>query len=159
MAGGCGNGKRLRGGTRGSSPPGPATAPDLRARLNAALKGAMRARDQVAASALRSALGAIGNAEAVPIDQPAAAPAAPAQGGGKGVRAPHFAGAVAGLGATETARRLLSPADLDAIMRSEISERERAADQYAESGYADQAERLRREASVLTSVLLPADHD
>ncbi len=124
------------------------TGTDLRTRLGAALKDAMRARDQVAASALRSALGAIGNAEAVPADQPEVAPA---QGG------PHFAGAVAGLGATETARRLLTPADLDAIMRTEISERERAADHYAESGFPDQAERLRREASVLTSMLLPAD--
>ena len=125
---------------------------DLRARLGAALKDAMRARDQVAASALRSALGAIGNAEAVAADQHA-----PKVGPGAG--GPHFAGSAAGLGAAEAARRQLSPADLDAIMRAEISERERAAGQYAESGFADQAERLRREASVLTSVLLPAAQD
>jgi|SRR6185437_9437133 uncharacterized protein len=121
---------------------------DLPARLRAALKDAMRARDQVAASALRSALGAIGNAEAVPADQHAQAP---------GPGGPHFAGAVAGLGAAEASRRQLTPADLGAIMRTEISERERAADDYAASGFAPQAERLRREASVLTSMLLPAD--
>ena len=38
---------------------------DMRKRLRRALDDAMRARDEVAASALRSALGAIGNAEAV----------------------------------------------------------------------------------------------
>ena len=121
---------------------------DLRARLRAALKDAMRARDQVAASALRSALGAIGNAEAVPADQLAKAP---------GTGGPHFAGAAAGLGAAEAPRRQLTPADLDAIMRTEIGDRERAADDYAANGFADHAERLRREASVLTSMLLPAD--
>jgi uncharacterized protein YqeY len=125
---------------------------DLRARLSAALKVSMRARDQVAVAALRSALGAIGNAEAVPADQHAPK-AAPGQDG------PHFAGATAGLGAAETPRRVLSPADLNAIMRAEISERTQAADQYAASGFTDQAERLRREAAVLTSVLLPADPD
>jgi uncharacterized protein len=117
---------------------------DLRIRLSAALKDAMRARDQVAAAALRSALGAIGNAEAVPADQTAAVP---------GAGGPHFAGAVAGLGAAEMARRQLTPADLEAIMRTEISERERAADEYAANGFADQAERLRREASVLSSIV------
>lgn len=120
------------------------TANDLRTRLSAALKDAMRSRDQVAASALRSALGAIGNAEAVPADQPALAP---------GADGPHFAGAVAGLGTTEAARRQLTPADLNVIMRAEISERERAAQEYELGGFADQAERLRREASVLSSIV------
>jgi uncharacterized protein YqeY len=124
---------------------------EVRVRLSAALKEAMRGRDQVAVAALRSALAAIGNAEAVAADQHAPE-AAPGDG------SPHFAGAVAGLGATETARRSLSPADLNAIMQAEIGERERAADQYAASGFTDRAERLRREATVLTSVLLPADH-
>jgi hypothetical protein len=41
---------------------------DIEARLRAALRDAMKARDLVAAFALRSALGAIGNAEAVPAD-------------------------------------------------------------------------------------------
>jgi hypothetical protein len=125
---------------------------DLRARLSAALKDALRARDQVAASALRSALGAIGNAEAVPVpvDPPAPPP---------GYSGPHFAGSVCGLAAAEMARLRLTPADLDAIMRTEIGERERAADDYEATGFADQAERLRREAGILTSVLLPADHE
>jgi uncharacterized protein YqeY len=117
---------------------------DLRAQLSAALKDAMRARDQVATSALRGALGAIGNAEAVPVDLPAPPP---------GSGGPDFAGSVCGLAAAEIARLRLTPADLDAIMRTEITDRERAADDYAASGFADQAERLRREASVLQSIL------
>lgn len=126
--------------------------PDLRARLSAALKAAMRARDQVAVAALRSALAAIGNAEAVPVDLPAPPEPPPGYSG------PHFAGSVCGLAAAEMARLRLTPARLDEIMATEIAEREQAADQYAASGFADQAERLRREAAVLTSVLLPADH-
>jgi uncharacterized protein len=138
-----------RAGGSGGSSPGADTA-DLRARLSAALKDAMRSRDQVAASALRSALGAIGNAEAVPADQhaPAPPPAPP-----PGASGPHFAGSVCGLAAAEMARLRLTPADLDAIVRKEITERERAADDYAAKGFADQAERLRREASVLASIV------
>lgn len=127
---------------------------DLRARLSAALKDALRARDQVAASALRSALGAIGNAEAVPVPVPVDPPTPP-----PGYSGPHFAGTVCGLAAAEMARLRLTPANLDAIMRTEIGERERAAEDYEANGFADRAERLRREASILTSVLLPADHE
>jgi hypothetical protein len=58
---------------------------DVRARLRAALGDVLRGRDMVAASALRSALGAIGNAGAVP---PATEPAAGAGG-------EHFAAGVA----------------------------------------------------------------
>ena len=47
---------------------------DIRDRLHRALRDAMRARDSVAASALRSALAALDNAGAVPAGQgPAAA--------------------------------------------------------------------------------------
>jgi uncharacterized protein len=60
----------------------------IRDQLHQALRDAMRARDSVAASALRSALAALDNAGAVP---PGPVPAA--------ARGPHFAGAVAGPGA------------------------------------------------------------
>ena len=110
----------------------------------------MRARDQVATSALRSALGAIGDAEAVPAGQLEPPPGVAARTSPEPCAAwprPRWPGSAS------------TPANLDAIMRTEISERERAADDYAAKGLADQAERLRREASVLTSALLPADHD
>jgi hypothetical protein len=47
----------------------PAAGPgsdDIRSRLQLALRGAMKAKDPAAVSALRSVLAAIGNAEAVP---------------------------------------------------------------------------------------------
>jgi uncharacterized protein len=66
-------------------------------RLQLALREALRARDTVATSALRSALAAIDNASALP--------AAPAPAAGTG--GPHFAGAVAGLAAGEAQRRSL----------------------------------------------------
>ena len=70
----------------------------IRDRLHRALRDAMRARDSIAGSALRSALAALDNAGAVPPDP------APAVASG-----PHFAGALAGLGAGEVARRSLIP--------------------------------------------------
>jgi len=112
------------------------------ARLRAALAAALKSRDQAAVAALRSALSAISNAEAVP--QAAAGRAA--------ASSPHVAGAGAGLGAGEATRRSLSPADIDGIVAAEVAERERAALGYAEAGHTERADRLRREAEVLRSV-------
>jgi hypothetical protein len=116
---------------------------DLQARLRLALAEALRARDSIAVSALRSALGAIGNAEAV--EPGAAAPT--------GSGSPHVAGAVAGLGAAEAERRRLSPAEIEQIVRAEADERQRAARDYERAGHADRAGRLRREAQLLLVVL------
>jgi uncharacterized protein YqeY len=112
-----------------------------RERLQAALRAALKARDKIAVSALRSALAAIDNAGAVP--------AGPAPAAGVGGR--HVAGAAAGLGAGEGERRRLSEGDVDEIVRTEVAERLAAAGDYAQRGHADQAERLRREARVLMS--------
>ena len=89
----------------------------VQARLRLALAESLRARDTIAVSALRSALGAIGNAEAV--EPGTAAPT--------GSGSPHVAGAVAGLGAAEAPRRRLSAAEVEQIVRVEAGERERAA--------------------------------
>jgi uncharacterized protein YqeY len=119
----------------------------LRAGLAAALKDAIRARDQIAASALRTTLGAIANAEAVaPGTRPRAV-----------VGSPHFVGAVAGLGAGEVARRELSGADVRAIVVGEIAERVQAAAEYTASGLSSQAERLHAEARILNAVVVVAD--
>ncbi|HXZ71498.1 MAG TPA: hypothetical protein VEH31_11605 [Streptosporangiaceae bacterium] len=120
---------------------------DTRARLRLALAEALRARDMIAVSALRSALGAIGNAEAA--EPGAAAPA--------GSAGPHVAGSVAGLGAAEVPRRSLSAAQVEQIVRVEAGERERAAAGYERAGHADRADRLRREVQVLRSVLTGED--
>jgi uncharacterized protein YqeY len=114
-----------------------------RQRLQLALGEALRARDQVATSALRSALAAIDNASAVP-----AAPTPAAGAGG-----PHFAGTVAGLGAGEAERRRLTEAEAEQIVRAEVAERQAAARDYDQTGHADQAGRLRREVQVLLSVI------
>lgn len=111
--------------------------PPVRARLQAALTGALRRRDKAAASALRSGLSALANAEAVsPV------PLA-------GTSSPHIAGAAAGLGAAEAPRRTLSPAEAEQVIAAEISERLTAADGYDQAGHAERAGQLRREADVL----------
>jgi uncharacterized protein YqeY len=117
------------------APPGD----DLPARLRLALTAALRARDMTAVAALRSALGAIGNAEAVPV--PAGSSAA----------GPHVAGSAAGLGAAEAERRWLSPAQVAAIVQAEIDERLAAAAQYERAGREDRAARLTAEAQALAS--------
>jgi uncharacterized protein YqeY len=120
----------------------PATSPAaLAARLRAALRAALRSRDMVAAAAIRSALGAIGNAEAVP---PGGSPVRP-------VGSQHIAGA--GLGAAEVPRRALTEDDVAAIVAAEVTERQSAADQYQRLGREDQAALLRREVAILVALL------
>jgi hypothetical protein len=93
----------------------------------------------VAVSALRSALAAVGNAEAVPASHGGA-------GGGTGA---HFAGAGTGLGAAEVVRRRLTQTEVAAIIQGEVDERLAAAAGYERSGHDNQATRLRREADIL----------
>jgi uncharacterized protein len=122
------------------------SAADILARLQQALRGALQARDAAAVSALRSAQAAIGNAEAVAAPQ-----GSPAPGGSQ-----HFAGTVGGLGAGEARRRTLTAAEAEEIIRTEISERHAAAEEYERAGHADRAARLRREADALLTALADA---
>jgi uncharacterized protein YqeY len=115
---------------------------EIMTRLRQALGVSLKARKAGSVSALRSAMSAIGNAEAV---DPAARP------GGSG--SPHFAGTVAGLGAGEAQRRRLTEADVIAIVRREAAEREAAAGEYERGGRAEEAARLREGARVLIGVL------
>jgi uncharacterized protein len=132
----------------------------------------MKARDQPAVTALRSALAAIDNAEAVDIAR--ATPAAeehpavagettggettgggiPDRGiaGGK-VAGGGIAGAAVGLGAAEVERRTLTSAEMEAIVREEVAERQTAARAYERAGQSGHAERLRAEAEVLSAYL------
>jgi uncharacterized protein len=127
----------------GSPRPEDEPGTDVKVRLRLALRAALAARDMIAVPALRSALAAIGNAEAV---DPGPAAAVTADN-------PYVAGAVAGAGAGEARRRSLSAAEIDRILRAEISEREAAAREYEHLGRADQAGRLRSEARVLSSAV------
>lgn len=109
----------------------------METQLREGLRAAMRSRDAVATAALRSALGALGNATAVP---PAAL-----SGGSE-----HFAGSAVGVGAAEAPRRVLTDAESAAVVRAEIDERLAAAARY---GPGPAADRLRAEAAVLQPYL------
>jgi uncharacterized protein YqeY len=113
----------------------------LRLRLREALVTAMKARDPVARGAIRSALGAIDNAEAVA--PPDAAPA------GDDV----IAKALTGLGAGEAARLDLSESRIADIVRAEVADRRAAAADYGQAGRAERAARLNAEADVLAAHL------
>ena len=106
--------------------------------LRRALTTALKARDAVAVSALRSALAAIENAGAVDASH------VPPPGSGP------IAGAVDGLGAAEVERR---PVDVHAVVAAEVEQRRAAAREYAELGRPDHADRLHAEADVLASHL------
>jgi uncharacterized protein YqeY len=122
------------------------SGPDIAARLRRALTTALKARDKDAVSALRTALSAIGNAEAVDPGEPGSGP--PAAAGSA-----HLAGTAAGLGAAEAQRRQLTGADVAAIVRAEAAEREAAASQYERSGHAGQAAGLRHGTRALLDAL------
>lgn len=108
-------------------------------RLRAALRAALKSRDQVAASALRSALAAIDNAGA--IDLPAAR------------RGLAIEESPAGPGAAEAERRMLTETEVARIVRAEIADRDRAAGDYQRTGHAERATRLVAEANVLRGLV------
>jgi uncharacterized protein YqeY len=108
----------------------------LRVRLRQALPEAMRARDEAAVSALRSTLAALDNAEAVPEQADAARAAALEQ-------------SPVGVGVTEARRRELSEPAVAAVVRAEIHERLKVAEQLTAPAHAQRAARLRAEAAVL----------
>ncbi len=112
---------------------------DLRGRMSAALTDAMRARDRVAVSALRSALSAVANAEAVPIDT------VPRAGAVEQARL--------GAGAADAPRRELTEADVRLIVGAEVAEHDRATAHLRDAGRPDDAARVAAEADVLRELL------
>jgi uncharacterized protein YqeY len=127
----------------------------IRTGLELALRAAIKAKDTVALSALRSVLAAIGNAEAVPQPtQPAAtttAVGAPSADGA--VASQHVAGGAMGLGATEADRKALTGDETVALVRNEIAERQAASRQYEDAGHPERAARLLHEARVIQAAL------
>ena len=109
-----------------------------RQRLRADLVAAMKARDPVAVAALRSAISAIDNAEAVAVPD-----------GGAPALAGAIAGAAAGVGSTEVARRDLAPDEVRGVVQMLIDDWEGAAAWSRGHGLPERAERLGREAAVL----------
>ncbi len=119
-------------------------AEPLRDRLRAALKDAMRARDEVARDALRTALGAIDNAEAVAV----------VDDGAPAVDGP-IAGAVRGVGASEVPRLEVTEAQIADLLREQVVDRRATAEVVEQGGQGEAADRLRAEAELLETFLDP----
>ncbi|MEU9098647.1 hypothetical protein [Streptomyces sp. NPDC048361] len=96
----------------------------------------MRARDKAAVSALRSALAALDNAEAVPV-------------GAAKLRGVALEDSPTGVGVTEAVRRELSEPEMADIVRREITERRSVAAELTAPTHAGHAARLQEEAAVL----------
>lgn len=106
------------------------TTEEIDARLRADLKAAMRARDQAAVRALRTALAAIANAEA---------PAATDQGW----REPVVGQLV------EHERLGLTVDDVRRILQAQVAERRAAIDEYRQLGQHAEADELAAEVAAL----------
>ena len=117
----------------------PSDDPSLRVRMRDALQQAMKDRDRVSVAALRSALGAIDNAEAVRVEGPADY--------GDGGMGEH------GLGMAEAMRAALTDDDVAGIVREEIEERLAEAAEFEGCGQDERAALLRSEAGVLARQL------
>jgi uncharacterized protein YqeY len=103
-------------------------AASLRRQLNGDLLLAMKAKDAIVISALRSLLSALDNASAVPAST---------------VPAPVFGRN------GDVPRRDLSDADCQSIIGAEVGARAHAAEEYARLGRDDVAARLRAERAVI----------
>ena len=113
--------------------------PGLPERMSAALRDAMRARDRVTVSALRSALAAVANAEAVHIDTVP--------------RAGALEDAQVGAGAADAPRRDLTADDVRAVVEAEVAEHDRAAQHLADVGRPDEAAAAAAQGDVLRRLL------
>ena len=119
---------------------------DLREQLRRHLNQAMRDRDRVATAALRDAIAALDNAEAIdPGDDVTSA------------AGEYVAGGVVGLGAAEAERRVLDLVSQRAILRADMEARLDAAATYEHRGHPARGAQLRVEADVLRAVLEAAD--
>jgi uncharacterized protein len=116
----------------------------LRAALRQGLTTALKARDTEAMAALRTAIAAIDNAEAVAT--------ADTQ---RPVTSADIVGASRGVGSTEAVRQSLSIGQLRDIVRGQITEYAREADRYDALGRPDAAHRLRDRARILAAYAAP----
>lgn len=118
----------------------PPASASMRRRMRDALVAAMKERDRVAITVLRSTLAAIDNAEA--------ADATAVESGSSAIESSPI-----GIGVADVERRTLSDEDIAQIVRSEVAEREAAALDYDRAGRPERAEALRAEARVLSTHL------
>jgi hypothetical protein len=118
----------------------------LTALLRHELLRARKAGDRGLTATLRTTLGSLANAEAVPADP---------DGGGE--TSEHVAGARSGVGAADVPRRTLTAADRRAVVAAEIASLEEAAGGYDGVDPARAAE-ARRGAALLADVLSRTAH-
>ena len=109
-------------------------------RLRAQLQTAMIARDRDLVAALRSTLSAIDNATSEGVEAP---------------RAGAIETSAVGAGAAEAPRRELTEEDIEALVRSEIAEREAAAVALETADQADQARAMREVTARLVAAIRP----
>ncbi len=110
---------------------------DLQSRLRADLMNAMRGRRTVEIRALRSLIGAIDNAQAVPLGD----------GHDKYVVRPF------GEAGVEVPRLELNVTSIAALLQSEASERQKSAEVLEVLGQVERAQQLREEAAVVSRYL------
>lgn len=115
---------------------------DLRVGLRRRLSEVVRNRDRVAVAALREAISALDNAEAVPIDTDL-----------NDQVGQYVAGGVVGLSAGEAERRVLDAEAQQAVMRTIIDARLAAANTYDQHGQSERAADLRLGAEILIAAL------
>lgn len=107
----------------------------IREQMKADLTQAMKARDSLAVTTLRSVLGAIDNAEAIPVTE-AKFPVEPVVGK-----------------SNEAPRKILTTDDIRRILEHEVAERRAASAQYARLGQQTEAERLQKTAGLIEGYL------
>jgi uncharacterized protein YqeY len=108
------------------------------AALRLELTTAMKQRDPDAVVALRTAIAAIENAQAIEVRDT-----------GLGATMAHMSRAGHEAAQTELPRRELSDAQVDAIIRAQINERQQDSKRYDALGQAEAATHLRAEAAAL----------
>lgn len=118
------------------------TSSPVRLALRQRLTTALRERDKPIAAAMRSAIAALENAEAVP--------ASPGLGA---ATSRHIAGAAMGVGAAEAERLSLDEATESAVLRAEVDGLLEAAREYESLGHGDRAVEARTSATELSNVV------
>lgn len=108
---------------------------EIREQMKVDLRNAMKARDTERVTTLRAVLGAIDNAEAVPVDTVAT-----------------WVEPVIGK-SNDVPRKLLSAKDIHQIIAHEVAERQHASQTYAQLGQTAEAERLQKAAALLATYL------
>lgn len=103
----------------------------------------------MATAALRSMIAELDNAEAVPVAEVEGL----ADVGPHVSTSRHVAGGVVGLGGAEAERRVLTLDEQHRVVDAEVAARTTAAEEYERRGHVEAAERLRREAQIISAAV------